>query len=121
MAKLDRLSYVHGASELPLLGETIGANLDRTSARFPDRDAFVSMHQGLRLTYSEFLAAVEEIARGLLSLGVQPKERVGIWSPNRIEWAITQYATAKIGAILVTVNPAYKMSELAYVLKQSGM
>jgi fatty-acyl-CoA synthase len=114
-------SYVHGASEIPLLGETIGRNLDRTVARVPDRDALVSVHQGIRLTYERFLAAVEEIARGLLALGVEPGERVGIWSPNNAEWATLQYATAKVGAILVNVNPAYRTSELAYALGQSGV
>jgi fatty-acyl-CoA synthase len=114
-------SYVHGASEIPLLGETIGRNLDRTVARVPDRDALVSVHQGVRLTYERFLAAVEEIARGLLALGVEPGERVGIWSPNNAEWATLQYATAKVGAILVNVNPAYRTSELAYALGQSGV
>jgi fatty-acyl-CoA synthase len=114
-------SYVHGASEIPLLGETIGRNLDRTAARVPDRDALVSVHQGVRLTYAQFLAAVEEVARGLLALGVEPGERVGIWSPNNAEWATLQYATAKIGAILVNVNPAYRTSELAYALGQSGV
>jgi fatty-acyl-CoA synthase len=114
-------SYVHGASEVPLLGETIGRNLDRTVARVPDRDALVSIHQGIRLTYAQFLAAVEEVARGLLALGVEPGERVGIWSPNNAEWVTLQYATAKVGAILVNVNPAYRTSELAYALGQSGV
>ena len=114
-------SYVHGASEVPLLGETIGRNLDRTVARVPDRDALVSVHQGVRLTYAQFLAAVEEVARGLLALGIEPGERVGIWSPNNAEWVICQFATAKVGAILVNVNPAYRTSELAYALGQSGV
>jgi fatty-acyl-CoA synthase len=117
----DVPSYVHGASEVPLLGETIGRNLDRTAARVPDRDALVSVHQGIRLTYAQFLAAVEEVARGLLALDVQPGERVGIWSPNNAEWVTLQYATAKVGAILVNVNPAYRTSELAYALGQSGV
>jgi len=120
-APTDVPSYVHGASGIPLLGETIGRNLDRTAARVPDRDALVSVHQGIRLTYAQFLAAVEEVARGLLALGVEPGERVGIWSPNNAEWATLQYATAKIGAILVNVNPAYRTSELAYALGQSGV
>jgi fatty-acyl-CoA synthase len=117
----ESLSYVHGASEVPLLGETIGRNLDRTTARFPDREALVCVHQGLRYTYAAFHAAVEEIARGLLALGIAPQERVGIWSPNRAEWALLQYASAKVGAILVNINPAYRTTELAYVLQQSGL
>jgi fatty-acyl-CoA synthase len=120
-APTDVPSYVHGASEVPLLGETIGANLDRTVARVPDRDALVSVHQGVRLTYARFLDAVEEVARGLLALGVEPGERVGIWSPNNAEWVTLQYATAKVGAILVNINPAYRTSELAYALGQSGV
>ena len=114
-------AYVHGASDVPLLGETIGQNLDRTTASFPDRDALVSVHQGIRQTYAEFHAAVEEVARGLLALGIEPGDRVGIWSPNNAEWATLQYATAKVGAILVNVNPAYRTSELAYALGQSGV
>ena len=114
-------SYVHGASPVPLLGETIGQNLDRTAARVPDNDALVSVHQGVRMTYAELHAAVEEVARGLLALGVEPGARVGIWSPNNAEWVTLQYATAKVGAILVNVNPAYRTSELAYALGQSGV
>ena len=114
-------SYVHGASPVPLLGETIGQNLDRTAARVPDNDALVSVHQGVRMTYAQFHAAVEEVARGLLTLGIEPGERVGIWSPNNAEWVTLQYATAKVGAILVNVNPAYRTSELAYALGQSGV
>jgi fatty-acyl-CoA synthase len=122
MAKeLNVPSYVHGASPVPLLGETIGENLDRVVARVPDRDALVSVHQGVRLSYAQFHAAVEEVARGLLALEVQPGERVGIWSPNNAEWVILQYATAKVGAILVNLNPAYRTSELAYALGQSGV
>ena len=114
-------SYVHGASPVALLGETIGQNLDRTAARVPDNDALVSVHQGVRMTYAQFHAAVEEVARGLLAIGVEPGERVGIWSPNNAEWVTLQYATAKAGAILVNVNPAYRTSELAYALGQSGV
>jgi fatty-acyl-CoA synthase len=114
-------SYLHGTSAIPLLGETIGQNLDRTAARVPDNDALVSVHQGIRQSYAQFLEAVEEVARGLLALGVEPGERVGIWSPNNAEWATLQYATAKIGAILVNINPAYRTSELAYALGQSGV
>ncbi|HYJ72351.1 MAG TPA: AMP-binding protein, partial [Actinomycetota bacterium] len=114
-------SYVHGARPVHLLGETIGQNLDRTAARFPDNDALVSVHQGVRMTYAQFHAAVEEVARGLLALGVEPGERVGIWSPNNAEWATLQYATAKVGAVLVNVNPAYRSAELSYALGQSGV
>ena len=92
----ETLSYLHGASPIPLLGETIGENLDRTAARVPDNDALVSVHQGIRQTYAEFHAAVEEVARGLLALGIEPGERVGIWSPNNAEWVTLQYATAKV-------------------------
>src|SRR5215218_1666630 len=121
MDAASRPSYVHGASPVPLLGETIGQNLDRTAARVPDNDALVSVHQGVRQTYAQFAAAVEEVARGLLALGIEPGERVGIWSPNNAEWVTLQYATAKVGAILVNVNPAYRTSELAYALGQSGV
>jgi fatty-acyl-CoA synthase len=114
-------SYLHGASPVPLLGETIGENLDRTVAAFGDRDAVVSVHQGTRQTYAQFHDSVTEIARGLLALGIEPGDRVGIWSPNNAEWVTLQYATAKIGAILVNINPAYRTSELAYALRQSGV
>jgi fatty-acyl-CoA synthase len=114
-------SYLHGASQVPLLGETIGENLDRTVARFGDHDAVISVHQDVRMTYGEFHAAVEEVARGLLALGVEAGERVGIWSPNNAEWVTLQYATAKAGAILVNINPAYRTFELEYALQQSGV
>ncbi len=113
------LSYLDGASPVPLLGETVGGNLDRTVAAYGDRDALISVHQGVRQTWAQFHEAVEEIARGLLALGIEPRDRVGIWSPNNAEWATLQYATAKIGAILVNVNPAYRTSELVYALSQS--
>src|SRR5215217_2471625 len=113
-------SYVHGASPVPLLGETIGQNLDRTAARVPDNDALVSVHQGVRLTYAQFHAAVEEVARGLLALGIEPGDRVGIWSPNNAEWVVTQFATAKAGLILVNINPAYRTHELEYALNKVG-
>ena len=115
------LSYASGVSEVPLLGEAIGANLERTVARFADREALVEVATGRRWTYAELNAAVDEVALGLLARGIEPGDRVGIWAPNCAEWVITQYATAKIGAILVNVNPAYRTHELAYVVKQSGM
>ncbi|MDQ6606135.1 MAG: AMP-binding protein [Actinomycetota bacterium] len=113
------LSYANGAAERPLLGETIGHNLERTAARVPDRDALVSCHQGLRYTYAEFNAAVDLLACGMLAAGLGQGDRAGIWSPNRAEWPLVQYATAKLGVILVNLNPSYRPSELAYALKQS--
>src|SRR3954447_9847355 len=113
-------SYVSGTSTTPLLGETIGATLDRTVERFGAREALVSRHQGLRYTYAELAEAVERVARGLLALGLEPGERVGIWAPNCAEWALVQFATAKLGIILVNLNPAYRTSELEYALRQSG-
>ncbi|GAA3909012.1 AMP-binding protein [Actinoplanes auranticolor] len=115
------LSYASGTSDVPLLGETIGANLERTVATHGDREALVDVAAGRRWTYAEFNVAVNEIARGLLARGTDKGDRVGIWAPNCAEWVITQYATAKIGAILVNVNPAYRTHELAYVVRQSGV
>jgi fatty-acyl-CoA synthase len=120
---MARPSYVHGTSKLPLLGETIGENLRRTVERFPDRDALVvrgGNERSYRATYAQLWEATGEVARGLMALGVEPGDRVGIWSPNRHEWVLAQYATARIGAILVNINPAYKTAELQYVLRQSG-
>ncbi|WTS98421.1 AMP-binding protein [Streptomyces sp. NBC_00096] len=114
-------SYASGASGVPLLGDTIGENLDRTVRRFPGRDALVDMASGRRWTYREFAADVDALALGLLDLGIVRGDRVGIWAPNRAEWTLVQYATARIGAILVTVNPAYRSHELEYVLRQSGI
>jgi fatty-acyl-CoA synthase len=114
------LSYANGPSTQPLLGETIGENLERTAARVPDNLALVSRHQNRRYTYAEFNAAVDEVARGLLALGLERGDRIGIWSPNNAEWVLVQYATAKAGVILVNINPAYRTSELAFVLNQSG-
>ena len=113
-------SYVSGPSTEPLIGETIGDNLDRVAGAQPDRICLISRHQQLRYTYGEFLDAVNQCARAFLALGVERGDRVGIWSPNRAEWAIVQYATAKIGAILVNVNPAYRTSEVEYALRHSG-
>jgi fatty-acyl-CoA synthase len=113
-------SYASGASRAPLIGETIGANLERNVARFGDREALVSVHQNIRYTYTAFNAAVNQVARGLLTLGLQRGDRLGIWSPNCAEWTLVQYATAKLGVVLVNINPAYRTHELAYVLNQSG-
>jgi fatty-acyl-CoA synthase len=118
---MTALSYAQGLGEEPLLGETIGANLAHTAARFPDRTALVDVPSGRRWTYREFDAIVDRVARALLDLGVDKGERVGIWAPNLPEWSFTQYATARIGAILVNINPAYRTHELAYVLQQAGI
>jgi fatty-acyl-CoA synthase len=114
------LSYAHGACEQSLLGETIGLNFERTVARVPDSEALVSCHQGLRYTYAELNEAVDRLASSMLSAGLRKGDRVGVWGPNRAEWTMTQYATAKIGVILVNINPAYRLSELEYALGQSG-
>jgi fatty-acyl-CoA synthase len=114
------LSYAHGASDQPLLGETIGQNLERTVARYPDAEALVCPKQGLRYTYAEFDQAVNRLAGSMLAAGLRKGDRVGVWGPNRAEWTITQYATAKLGVILVNINPAYRGSELEYALGQSG-
>ena len=114
-------SYAHGASAVPLLGETIGDNLDRTARHFPTRDAVVSVHQERRVSYAAFAAETDRVARAFVAAGVAHGERVGIWSPNSLEWVLVQYATAKVGAILVNVNPAYRLNELEYTLRQSGV
>jgi fatty-acyl-CoA synthase len=114
------LSYSSGESETPLLGDTIGANFDATVARFGDREALVDRTTGRRWTYAELAADVDALALGLLDLGIGQADRVGIWAPNCPEWTLTQYATAKIGAILVNINPAYRTRELEFVLNQSG-
>ena len=110
-----------GPTAVPLLEETIPQNLARTVAEHADRDALVSVEQGLRFTYAEFSDEVDRVARGLMGIGVAAGDRVGIWSPNYTEWVLVQYATARIGAVLVTINPAYRSSELEYVLNQSGV
>src|SRR4051794_33351794 len=114
-------SYSHGISDVPLLGETIGANLERTVARFGDRDAVVSCHQDVRLSYAEFDDAVNRLASGLIAAGIAKGDRVGIWAPNCVEWLLVQFATAKAGAILVNINPAYRTHEVEYALRQSGV
>ena len=113
-------SYARGETAVALLEETIGTNLDRTVSRFGDRDALISCEQGRRYTYAELGAAVDELARALMAWGLAKGDRIGIWSPNCAEWTLVQYATAKIGAILVNINPAYRTSELQYALTQSG-
>jgi len=114
-------SYASGTSDVPLLGDTIGANLDRTAAAHGDREALVDRGTGRRWTYAGFNRDVDAVAHGLLGLGVGKGDRVGIWAPNCAEWVLTQYATAKVGAILVNINPAYRVHELQYVLNQAGI
>ncbi len=118
---MKKLSYTNGASNIPLLGETIDENLRKTVAKFPNNDALISAHQHYRATYTEFYEQVTAVAKGLIALGVKTGDRVGIWSPNCYEWTLLQYATAKIGAIMVNINPAYRTSELIYVINQSGL
>ena len=113
-------SYTSGTSELPLLGVTIGDLFDRTVARYPDNEALVSRHQSLRYTYRALQDEVDRCARALMALGIAKGQRVGIWAPNCAEWAITQFATSKLGAILVNINPSYRLSEVQYALRQSG-
>jgi fatty-acyl-CoA synthase len=113
-------SYSSGASQAPLIGRTIGDDLRATVARFGDREAMVDVPSGRRWTYAQLDADVDRVARGLLALGIEKGDRVGIWSPNCAEWVLVQYATSRVGAILVNVNPAYRSHELQFVLRQSG-
>ncbi|WP_371555038.1 AMP-binding protein [Streptomyces longwoodensis] len=115
------LSYAHGTGDTVLLGDTIGANLDRAVAAWPDREALVDVASGRRWTYAQFGAAVEELARALRVTGVAKGDRVGIWAVNCPEWVLVQYATARIGAIMVNINPAYRTHEVEYVLNQAGV
>lgn len=115
----QQLSYACGVSDIPLKGETIGQNLRGIATFFPERDALISDYQNYRATYSEFLAQVEQVAKALMAAGIQRGDRVGIWSPNRYEWVLVQYATALMGAIMVNINPGYKLAGLRYALEQS--
>ena len=114
------LSYVCGCSTVPLLGETIGVHFERAAEQFAGRDALVVRHQKIRWTYAELKEKVDALAAGLLALGMVPGDRIGIWSPNNSEWVLTQFASARAGLILVTVNPAYRVSELQHALGKSG-
>ncbi|MBP1167509.1 fatty-acyl-CoA synthase [Chryseobacterium sp. PvR013] len=113
------LSYVYGTSEVSLLGQTIGANLKSTVEKYPHQEALVCVHQNYRATYQEFYNQTTAVAKALLFLGAKAGDRIGIWSSNRYEWVLLQYATARIGTILVNINPAYRTHELTYVLNQS--
>jgi fatty-acyl-CoA synthase len=116
---MPSVSYSHGTSATPLLGETIGANLRRVAGQFGGNEVLVDVPTGRRWTYRQFDADTDTLARGLLAAGIQARDRVGIWAPNCAEWVLLQFATAKIGAILVNINPAYRSHELAFVLRQS--
>jgi fatty-acyl-CoA synthase len=117
---MPQLSYVHGASDTPLIGDTIGVHFDRIAERFAERDALIVRHQQIRWTYRELKERVDACAAGLLALGLKRGDRIGVWSPNNAEWAITQFATAKAGLILVNINPAYRLAELEYALNKAG-
>lgn len=116
---MQQLSYACGVSDIPLKGETIGQNLRGIATSFPNQDALISDYQNYRATYSEFLSQVEQVSKALMAAGIQRGDRVGIWSPNRYEWVLVQYATAMMGAIMVNINPGYKLAGLRYALEQS--
>ena len=116
----EKLSYVHGTSDIPLIGKTVGAFFDDIADRFHDRDALIVPGQGIRWTYRELQRHVNFLASSLLRLGLEPGDRIGIWSPNNFEWVLTQFATAKAGLVLVNINPAYRRAELEYALNKVG-
>jgi len=113
---MQQASYVHGANETALIGDTIGNHLDLIAEKYPNHPAVVVRHQNIRLTYAELKNRTDALAEGLLAIGLQPGERIGIWSPNNVEWLLTQFASAKAGLILVNINPAYRAHELKHVL-----
>jgi fatty-acyl-CoA synthase len=121
MPTANQLSYSHGTSATALLGETIGENLRRVAGQFGGSEAVVDVPTGRRWTYRQLDADSDDLARGLLAAGIEARDRVGIWAPNCAEWVLLQFATAKIGAILVNINPAYRSHELGYVLRQAGV
>jgi fatty-acyl-CoA synthase len=114
------MSYVHGASDVPLIGQTIGGALDQAAAEHPEAEAIISCHQSIRLTYAAFKHESDKIAAGFIALGLHPGERIGIWSPNNAEWLLTMFAAAKAGLILVSLNPAYRLGEIEYCLNKVG-
>src|SRR5499427_8780721 len=117
---MSSLSYVHGASEAPFIGATIGVHFDHIVERFGERDALIVCHQQVRWTYRELKEQVDAFAAGLVTLGLERGDRIGIWSPNNAEWVVAQFATAKAGLILVNINPAYRVTELEYALAKAG-
>lgn len=118
IAPKDGLSYVRGTTDVPLSDATIGTFLLDTASRFPERPAVVFREQGIRWNWREFAAEVDVLAAGFAEIGIVKGDRVGIWSPNRVEWLLTQFATARMGAVLVNINPAYRLSELEYALNK---
>ncbi|MAB12361.1 AMP-binding protein, partial [Parvibaculum sp.] len=118
---VEQLSYVKGAETPPLSEKTIGAALEAAAREWGEREAVVSVHQNIRWTYAELNERADALAAGLLALGLKPGDRLGIWSPNNAEWALTQFATAKAGIVLVNINPAYRLSELEYTLNKVGV
>jgi fatty-acyl-CoA synthase len=118
--RMAAASYVHGASDAPFIGDTVGAYFDRVVERHAGRDALIVRHQDIRWTWRELKEQVDRVAAGLLALGLKRGERIGIWSPNNAEWCVAQFATAKVGLILVNINPAYRLAELAYALNKAG-
>src|SRR5579863_3664961 len=120
IAPRDGLSHVRGATDIPLSNATLSRFLLETAGQFPDRPAVVFREQNVRWTWREFANEVDVLASGLRALGIQAGDRVGIWSPNRVEWLLTQFATARIGAVLVNINPAYRLAELEYALNKVG-
>ena len=117
---MGELSYVHGASDRPLIGKTIGAAFDETCAAHPDTLALIVRHQDIRWTYAQLKDRVDAFGAGLIALGLEPGDRVGVWAPNCAEWTIAQFATAKAGLILVNINPAYRLSEADYAINKVG-
>ena len=115
-----QLSYVHGASDAPFIGDTIGVHFDRIARRFAERDALIVRHQRVCWTYRELKERVDAFAAGLLALGLKGGDRIDVWSPNNAEWIVAQFATAKAGLILVNINPAYRLTELEYALNKAG-
>ncbi|NNE24425.1 MAG: AMP-binding protein [Rhizobiales bacterium] len=116
----SQASYVHGASNIPLLAHTVGSCFDETANRFSDHDALIVPYQDIHWTWQQLKAQVDAYAAGFLALGLEPGQRLGIWAPNEWEWVVTQFASAKAGLILVNINPAYRMAELEYALERTG-
>ena len=117
---MEAKSYICGISDEPLMGITIGDKFDEIAGQFPDNEALIVHHQNIRWTYTQLKEQVDVCSKALIALGIKKRERVGIWSPNRAEWTVLQFATAKVGAILVNINPSYRIHELEYALNHSG-